>query len=264
MLTLKEIQSIELEIMKELHNWCVKHKIRYCMGYGTLLGAVRHQGFIPWDNDMDILMPRPDFERMLELTKTYPISDHIRILHYTRDKKYHYSVARACDIRTKVFAPYLVEQPDNLGIWVDIFPVDGIPEKKQRLNVRLCSWFLKKLQRVDLYNSKNLVLVKNIKFILRFIFPNRNNIHMLKIDRFAKKCPFEGSVYVGDMVEILPISLKRIEFEESILLKFEDAEFYAPKYWDEYLKKSYGNYMVLPPEEKRMTHDIIATWRSEE
>lgn len=143
LLTLNEIQAVELEIMKQLHKWCEQNKIRYCMGYGTLLGAVRHQGPIPWDNDMDILMPRPDFEKMLRLTRNNKIGKNISILHHSKDDRYHYSVARACDDRTRVFATYLVEQPRRLGVWVDIFPIDGMPEKSIGIKNRLRAGFLK-------------------------------------------------------------------------------------------------------------------------
>ena len=264
LLTLNEIQAVELEIMKQLHKWCEQNKIRYCMGYGTLLGAVRHQGPIPWDNDMDILMPRPDFEKMLRLTRNNKIGKNISILHHSKDDRYHYSVARACDDRTRVFATYLVEQPRRLGVWVDIFPIDGMPEKSIGIKNRLRAGFFKKLQRVDLYASNKQPIIRICKKFLKKIFSNNNNYHMKTIDYYAKQIPFEESAYVADMVEVLPISMEKADFDNPILLKYEDTEFYAPRNWKDYLVKAYGDYMQLPPPEKRVTHDIRAVWLTEE
>lgn len=252
--TLKEQQDIELSIMKDLHTWFEENNIRYCMGYGTLLGAVRHQGFIPWDNDMDILMPRPDFERMLRLAKDKSINGYINILHHSVDDKYHYSIVRACDNRTKVYAQYLVEQPRNMGLWVDIFPIDGMPDDRKRASIR--EWIYKKLQRVDIYANRRQPATRIVKNVLRSLFPNRNNHHMQMIDKIATRVPFEKAEYVADMVEMLPIKMKRSDFENRVLMKYEDTELYAPKEWDSYLKRAYGDYMTLPPAEKRATHII--------
>lgn len=259
-LSLAEIQTIEFEIMKRLHEWCRQNHIRYCMGYGTLLGAVRHQGPIPWDNDMDILMPRPDFEKMLRLTKTRKIAPHISVLHHSRDDRYHYSVARVCDDRTQVFAAYLVEQPRKLGVWIDIFPIDGISGDCVGIKEKLRAAFFKKLQRVDLYASHKQPAVKLVKGILRKLFPNNKNYHMKMIDYYAKRIPFENSEYVADMVETAPIIMERKDFEIPVLLKYRDTEFYAPRKWKDYLTKAYGDYMKLPAPDKRVTHDIKAVW----
>lgn len=263
MLSLEDIQRLELDVLKRFHGWCVENNLRYSLAYGTLLGAIRHQGFIPWDNDMDIMMPRPDFERMLELSKRKPIDPLINVLHHSLDNKYHYQVARICNAKTKVVLPYLNEQPDKMGVWVDIFPLDGVSEDKigeNKVKQSYAEYFYKMLLKVDLYSAKESPIKGILASVLRRVFPNNNNLHMKKIDHFAKRTSFDKSVYVADMIEPNPIPLPREDFDNLQLAKYEDAKFFIPKHWDQYLTKAYGEYMVLPPMSQRMVHGIQAFW----
>lgn len=259
-----EIQNIELNIMKIFHAWCESHGLTYCMGYGTLLGAARHKGFIPWDNDMDILMPRPDFEAVLKFAETEGISPFLGVLHYSKDEKYHYSVIRICDTRTKVVPTYLNEIPDNLGVWVDIFPIDGMPKKQPSLFFRGKHWFYKKLQRVDLYHGNEKIWLKILLKILRKLFPNKHNSHVKQVDAYARAVSYEEADLVGDMVEVLPIPQSKEDFQERVKMDFEDTWFYGPKNWKTYLKLAYGNFMELPPKEKRITHGFQAYWKEDD
>lgn len=261
-LSLHEIQQLELEVMKDFHSWCEQHNLRYALTYGTLIGAVRHQGFIPWDNDMDIMMPRPDFEKMLKICETDSVSPTVKILHYSKDNKYHYQVARACSTKATVVLPYLNEQPDNLGVWVDIFPLDGVPGNPDEIQnqLSLASKFYKLMLKVDLYSSKEIPVRGFITSVIRFFIPNKNNKHMRKIDQYAMLCDFDNSEYVADMIEPKPIPLPRDDFNNLQLPKYEDTEFYIPPHWDDYLSKAYGDYMKLPPEGQREVHGIQAFW----
>ncbi len=261
-MTTKEIQKIELEIMNQLHLFCEKHHLRYCMVYGTLLGAVRHKGFIPWDNDMDIMMPRPDYVRFLKLLKTKSVGKNLEYLHYTNDLHYHYQIIRIYDIRTKVAPPYIREQPDKMGVWVDIFPADGYWEKPWQHPVQQSMlFFYRWIQLGDIYALKDGKGIKNkLKCIIHTIFPGKNNIHEYKIDYYASLCKFEEHTWVGDSIERKPSRLLRSDFEELIKMPFECYNFYAPKHWKKYLKECYGDYMQLPPESQRQVHDLNAEW----
>ena len=263
LLTLEEVQRLELETMKEFHGWCVRHGLRYSLAYGTLIGAVRHKGFIPWDNDMDIMMPRPDFERMLELCEADPVGPSVAVLHYTKDPKYHYQVARVCSTKARVELPYLNEQPKGMGVWIDIFPQDGVPGSPEDVmkSLSLSSKFYKLMLKVDLYSSKEVPFRYMVAMLLRLLFPNKNNKHMKKIDEFAMKHSFDDCEYVADMMEPLPIPVPRTDFDNLVLMKYEDTQFYALPHWDEYLTRAYGDYMVLPPEDQRAVHGILAYWK---
>lgn len=261
-LSLKEVQSTELTILKAVHLYCEEHGLKYILGYGTLLGAVRHNGFIPWDNDIDILMPRDDFIRFLNMTKTKPISDSLYIQHYSLDDKFHYLCARVCDANTHVFVPYIREQPERLGLWVDIFPMDGLGKKSIKFFVQrvLIKWYWI-LFRADVYdstrrNSRNYFnyLVKKIALVL---FPNKKNSHNYLIDRICRWFPFEKSEQVSFLFGEEGLwGIPRTDFDELIKLSFEDSEFFCPKSYDMFLRQCYGDYMILPKEEDRITHDI--------
>lgn len=264
MLTIRETQKVELEIMQKIHLYCEKHNICYVMTYGTLLGAVRHKGFIPWDNDMDIAMLRDDFNRFLALTKIDPIDEHIYVQHYTLDEKYHYMCIRVCDDRTVVNAPYLREQPERMGLWVDIFPMDGLQQgilatKWQKIQMK----FYWGVWRADVYGLQD---VRNplhwvIKRVALILLPNKHNRFNYRIDKISEKNSASKSKYVDYIFEKTDNSkMQKRSVQNRILMSFEQYQFYAPKDYDSYLTDYYGNYMQLPPTDERVTHAIDANW----
>lgn len=263
MLTLEEIQAVELETLKKLHAFLEKHDLRYCLAFGTLLGAVRHQGFIPWDNDMDIVMPRPDYERLLELLKTEPIAEDVGYSHYDVDPNYHYTYMRVFDTRTVMTADYIWDKLENMGVWIDVFPLDGLPESPwEHPFAQLRMKLLRKMQVFDTYRSNN-ASKQAVRRAVRFLLPNRNNSHPRQVNRDAMRFPYESSEYVADVVEngATLIPMTHDDLDEAVLLPFGDGMFRAPKNWERYLKNAYGDYMRLPPEEQRFTHPIDVHWR---
>ena len=263
-LTIKEQQEILLDIMLKTHEYCQAHGLRYCLTYGTLIGAVRHKGFIPWDNDADIFMPRPDFEKFLKLTQEEPVNEYLRCTNYTTDPKNHYSVIRVYDNRTRIYLNYLREQPTEMGVFLDIFPVDGIwDDGKKHYLQRFGLRFNQRLQSVDLYGQKERPGLKaKLKYMSHFLFPNRNNIHEYKIDHYAKMCDFESHTKVIDTSEYQHFDtyLTHEDFDDPILADFEQYRFFIPRRYHEFLTAGYGDYMQLPPEDKREVHDFDAEW----
>lgn len=263
MLSVKECQNIELEIMRQYHEFCEANKLRYMLVYGSLLGAIRHQGFIPWDNDMDVAMPRPDFELFLELLKTQPIGKDLYHVHYTTDLKYHYQVIRICDANTKVTPPYIREQPLKMGVWIDIFPLDGVCVNPYAHLIHFITLrFLQILQKGDIYGLRNgKGFKKKIKYFIHKVFPGKNNKHEYAIDYEVMKYPYELTDNVGVTIELDPVfRFSKQNIDNRRLAKFEKYQFYIPENWDAYLTFTYGNYMELPSEEHRMTHDIHAEY----
>lgn len=264
-LSITEEQQAELEVMKELHSYCVKHGLNYVLGYGTLLGAVRHQGFIPWDNDMDILMPRSDVEKLVELNKTEPIGHNIRLFHYTTDKNYHYPIVRACNMKTIVQPTYLREQIDDMGVWVDVFPLDGISRPKLIFQKPLRNFYLK-MMNATMYvpESESGKKEKLRSFIIRHM-PDKNHKYERHLSSVCAWSKYEKAKTVCVICEEEPPFEKQLmdreDVENPMLAPYEDAEFFIPRNADKYLTLQYGDYMQLPPEEDRMTHSICSRYK---
>lgn len=263
-MTVKETQMVMLETMKRLHSFFKDNSLSYCLLFGTLLGAVRHKGFIPWDNDMDIGMPRPDYERFLNLIKNNKadIGNHYYYLHYTIDPNYHYNIIRVCDDRTSVTPPYIRDYPKRMGVWIDIFPLDGLPNKT---TIGSIAWsirrrFNRRLQIADIYAKRgDFSKLGNILGLIScHIFPRVKRRNKL-LDKLAQKYKYENSNKIAYVLqEIFPLT--HSDIEGALLVDFEDTKFYIPKNYNNFLRLVYGNYMELPPEDKRFTHDLYAKW----
>ena len=129
-LTDDELKQLELDIMKQFDAYCEKHDLRYYLYAGTLIGAVRHKGFIPWDDDIDVVMPRPDYEKLQLLLEKEPISPNIKLVNAKNYDLYPFPFLKLTDTRTSGIAKYM---PKNyrMGVWIDVFPLDGLPENKE-------------------------------------------------------------------------------------------------------------------------------------
>lgn len=264
-LALDDYHEVMLGIMKAVHNFCVENNIRYSLIYGTLLGAVRHKGFIPWDDDMDIGIPRPDYDRLVSLLNSgKKIGDYYYHLHYTNSENYFYQIIRICDDRTEVNPKYVRKRIEKMGVWVDIFPVDGVPALTPAGIFRRIRLFINKnFQNADIYAIKEKKGICNkFKLLSVKIFPNAKKRNYL-IDRLLRETPFEKAKKVGDVqdkheqVHPRPQS----DYSNLVLLPFEDTSFYAISTWDSYLRDVYGeDYMQLPPESKRITHSAGGRW----
>ncbi len=269
-ITHEEHQMIMLDIMRDFHDFCEKNELEYFLDAGTLLGAVRHKGFIPWDNDMDVCMMRPDYDRFLNIVKENGnyINDHL-IVEMPEDTIYCF--LKIGDTRTK-----LIEFPDTYPeecyIYIDIFPKDGIDSltfKNKVLCKRseflgLMHWFNK--HSIPYWTTKKRGIKKLIASIAKVFVKDKNRPYRIQqrmIQKHNKKYPLESCEYVTTLVngEYYRICPKAC-FDNRIILDFEGERFYAPAGYDEWLRILYGdNYMELPPEEKREVHNITAEWR---
>lgn len=268
-MTLSEIKSEELEILKEVHNICIKNHIAYSMAGGTLLGAVRHHGFIPWDDDIDIIMPRKDYEKFINVYKN---SGKYLLFHYTTIPNYPYPFIKVCSQRTFAEERDLLKKYrlSNMGVWIDIFPSDYIPNPKSRI-----LWFKWRiynyLYRYILFSwdgseKKYSSLHKKIKgWKINYLRKRFGKIDLLssQLDHYISYLSATPTLKSGCLIwgygkkEICNSSI----WDELIEYDFEGYRFMGFKS-DEYLKKLYGDYMKLPPMEKRVsTHGLLAYWR---
>lgn len=258
-ITIEESKKIQLMILDSIDQFCKSNNLRYSLAYGTLIGAVRHRGFIPWDDDIDIMMPRPDYDKFLKLFK----KENLKVQYYGNDKTCPMAFAKVIDDRT------LVLQPKNLfrtGIWVDVFPIDGYPiEDGGR-------YFKEISQKVhSLTKSRSLLRAEFFKpthvlaFIVKHILDPRSRRKIVNdYESLVYSHDFENSDYLGCSCcmdgynEIMPSYV----FKKYVMLKFEDKEYSCIKEYDLFLKNMYGDYMVLPPIEEQVGHhDYKMYWK---
>lgn len=251
-----EIKDIELSILEYIDDVCRKNGIRYFLSYGTLLGAVRHKGFIPWDDDIDICMLRPDYDKFIKLAGK-PDS-HFKLLHHSTDKKYFYEFAKVVDSRTQIVNDGLLEN-ENEGVWVDIFPIDRVAyfRRTQRFLVKI-SLVCRILSVYKNFPTKHNSLWKPVWRISRLIGPR---FFLLITDFLSKHGKNSSAVgYIASNGDARYCFSSNI-FAGSVPMQFENKNFPAPEQYDTYLTCLYNDYMQLPPEDKRITHNISAFWK---
>ena len=264
-MTLADIQMVSLDILKDVHRFCVENDIKYSLCYGTLLGAIRHKGFIPWDDDIDILMPRPDYERFI---KTY-ISErgYSFFAAENNDGNTEVSVpfARVCEMqRTFVDTGILPWVNKKTGVWIDVFPIDGAPDSKEGRQKQIAD-IVRQNKLLNILRIKrgyrSIWRAKTIRFQIRLLIkkvlaPFVNTNVLYDYINMCKDYNFGDSSIVVDVA--CPFYGEREYHHKTVmsgfmLHTFEDSEFYIMTGYDEYLRKIYNDYMQLPPVEKRKT-----------
>ncbi|OWV26301.1 hypothetical protein B7988_06875 [Fibrobacter sp. UWB1] len=268
-MTLKELQEFSLNILKDVHGFCKQNNIKYSLAYGTLIGALRHKGFIPWDDDIDIIMPREEFNRFCQM--------------YASDK-YHLispampecwlGFARVCDMdRTLAKTPSMWCSYDT-GVWIDIFPVDGVSddfdEFKKNISYGYDLWINQQRCRDTRHSfSKRLSLLYNIKLAVKKIvrlggknLEKYNNLLKENAQRykFGETNHWSQIVCLDDGVK----NYQHIDdFRDVVEVPFEDSIFYAMNGYDRFLRNIYGDYMELPPveDQKPKQSEINFYWK---
>ena len=259
-LTLKQIQDESFKVLLKIKQICEENDIKYFLAYGTLIGAIRHEGFIPWDDDIDIWMPRQDFEKFIQ----YCIDNEenlkpLELKHYRTCKDYIYPIARLSDSRYKI--NYDNAKDYGLGLFVDIYPMDGFNSGDKRL-IRKMSWLNRK---IILAGSKKMIksksLIKNILKFPYYVYTRFVNINktLKKHDKLAQKYDFDCEKYcwIGwdfKMPDGRLVYYETQDFDKSVNKSFEGNELAVPLNYDKLLTQTYGDYMQLPPEEDRIGH----------
>jgi len=265
---LEEFKKINLEILKCVHEFCLSHNIHYSLAYGSMLGAIRHHGFIPWDDDIDICMPRPDYERFIrEFNGNY---SHLELKAPELDWSYYSTYANIMDIRT-----VLVETNKNLhgiklGVKIDVFPLDGCPEDERTYHshierIRYCNRVMAaKRNKLSNYYKFPLKLLKVLS-IKAFLSLKQYSSYQQYVHKLALMYKFEESRYVDSIVHTA-YKFKRHDrhcYDDYIDVKFEDAFFKVAIGYDQILTTIYGDYMTPPPEDKRISHHYFDAWWKE-
>ena len=263
---LSPIQSHELAILRQVVEICEREHITYYLQGGTMLGAIRHKGFIPWDDDIDLGFPREDYERLLRCVSA-SLPDYMKLRTYNDSSDHHYYFARVVDTR------YRIERLGGLEhrqeeLWVDLFPLDGMPNNvlmrqihKLRLSIGRLKFHLSTIEKVNIKRPGRSALEKLvINFAIKTGVGHKGNTVAIcdKIDRMLKKYPIEGSDWIVNFMgqtsfkftEMIP---KRI-YGKGALYPFEDMTLMGPEDYDGYLKSLYGDYMTPPEDSNKNAH----------
>lgn len=260
-LSLQEMQRVYLELLAEFDGICKAHGLRYDLAGGSLLGAVRHGGFIPWDNDVDVCMPRPDYERMLKLHLEGRLTmPHQRDLIMDRNDTFARHFGRYIRYDVKRLAD-MAEDSDCPYIGMDIFPVDGLPENDWAFKWQC--WQVRQLRRFLLTSvekagtSRKGALAAKIKDLYRPLLKKIGPFRIARaLDRVCSRVDYEKATLVGAISGMY--GHKERWPKEKMLpqtrLKFENMEASAFEHYDVYLSNLYGDYMRLPPKEQQVPH----------
>ncbi len=267
-LTLKETQNVLLDMLTEMDRVCRENGLHYSLAYGTLLGAIRHKGFIPWDDDVDIVMPRPDYEKLYELVKEGRI---VFRKHYSlsedRGKKGVYPFVKLLDDRYSVKSTTHIEVPN---VYLDIFPLDGMPQlpPKEQKKLHRKEVFYKAIVSLDKWYIPNNAWYSHVLRIIGFWFyllvKCYGRTRALKnLRALLLKYPVPENEFVDDRSWGTAYRPRpRAYYENLIDVQFEGRTFYAISAYDEHLKSCYGDYMTPPPENKRFSAHCMKIYRN--
>ena len=264
---IEELKKIQLDLLDKFNDYCVKNSLTYYLTYGTLIGAVRHEGYIPWDDDIDVMMPRADYEMLIATFNNSGHASNIKVIANENDSEYYLTFAKL--INTETVMQEEVRSNYQIGVYIDIFPLDNLADDYEMAK--------KRMRQAFKYNE--LMLLKNLTFskerawhknlvlgIGRLVsLPWSRNRLINKLSNFGiHKEKGSFTKYVGVVTGISAGDESRVFeaswFKETVIVKFEGREFIAPAGYDAFLRKLYGDYMQLPPIEEQTTHHVFDAW----
>lgn len=267
-LSIQEIKAIEVDILSVFAEFCDSNNLKYFLSYGTLLGAIRHKGFIPWDDDIDITMPRDDYDKLQSLLeeKNNLFNDHIE-LKTPDSKNYQYQFCKIIDNKTLAYEKNMKDRYKT-SIWIDIFPIDKIPsdpgEQEQFISklLKMRKFYFytieKKLNGEGIFKHIKYTIVKTVMTPIYQLINQKK-----RIAKLAKKYQNLNTDYRffslnGDSYKTV---FKESLLNEQTVVTFENREFKTFKDYDTILTQIFGDYMKLPPLDQRIPHGFLAYYK---
>lgn len=265
----RESQLAACCVLDKIDTICRNQDIRYYVFYGSLIGAVRHKGIIPWDDDIDIMMPRPDYDRFM----AYCLKHHNKIMpykavDYKSDADYPYAIMRMYDTRYVIRSEN--EDDYGMGVFVDIYPFDGMGNnklsavrmaKKSDFYSSMCFLSTRKKYSRDNTDSTARMFVKYPAFLLAKLFGKK--FWLTRLEKAAGKYSYEKSRYVGTVMWLSGAEdevYERSWLKECLEMPFENIMVTVPKEYDKILRHHYGEYMAPPDEKGRKPHHDYETF----
>lgn len=272
-LTMKEIQSGSFEILRAVSKICDDQGLTYYLAYGTLIGAIRHKGFIPWDDDIDIWMPREDYKKLIDYfvenkEETFPYE----LFSVYNNKDYPYEISRISDSRYVLEVDN--EAPYGIGLFIDIYPLDGVgnnEEEYTKLKNKASKYsslcFLSTRLKFEKGSTKGRIksAIKLPAFLYSKLMGKKYWIN--KLETMANESDYQSSAYIGALVwghDGIKAIFPKEWFSETSAVEFEGIMFKAPKEYDKILSRLYGDYMKLPSEKNQIPHHNYKAYKKAE
>ena len=256
-LTLKELQDFCLNILQEVHEFCENNDIKYSLYAGSMLGAIRHKGYIPWDDDIDIIMPRPDYDRFCKEFR----SNNYHLIHAGNDVNCYLAFARVCDLNRTVIETYSPWCSCTTGCWIDIFPADGFPADKDDQYIQYDKCIRLRKSLINLRHAKSHFYGKiwtRIRLLITKVL-TLNGYGAVKVVNTLleaiKTYDYNQESYWASLTNVRDYNEWKhhpIEtFATCSLMKFEDRQFRVMDGYDIVLRQRYGDYMKMPPSDEQ-------------
>lgn len=261
----EEFKEISLDVLCAVHEFCEENKIKYSLACGTLIGAIRHKGFIPWDDDIDIYMVRDDYNRFISI---FPLlyKEKCSLISLERSSQWNCAFAKVFDSRTIMIEDKRTDI-EGLGIGIDVFPIDQAPNDE----VAWCQYERKRKILRGLYEMKELrwrktrSFAKNIfvEFCSLLLLPFSARFWAQRMESFGQKFNGQSTDYYAENCYGMPNNrFPKSDFSHTIDWPFEDKNFKIMVGYDDYLRRFYGDYMQLPPLDKQISHHhYVAYWK---
>lgn len=254
----RRLQMIELKMLLYFDDFCKQHNLRYYMAGGTLIGAIRHQGFIPWDEDIDVHMPRPDYDRLPSLWKEFANTQKYTLCVTDKEKNFRHHVYAISDNETTLIEERTVNDDIPQGVRMDILPYDGVPGNRLKAAIQFfwaIVFSIYNVQRLP-ENQGGRLMRLCVGLALKLV---RKPETRYKIWAYAQKkmsqYDFDGSCpWVRELASPLrsmKFKYPRKDFDVPVYFVFEKHSIPAHHYYKQYLDNVYPGYMELPPEDKR-------------
>lgn len=259
-LDVQALRDCQLEILKVFIEICKKNDLQYFLVHGSCIGAVRHKGFIPWDDDLDVGMPREDYDRFAEIAKAQ-LPEHLFFQTYETDPDYPTPFGKIRNSNTTYIEKTSKNLKINHGVYIDVFPLDGVPNSKisrkmQGLKRTAYNISISRAYSLSVAPGKN--ALKRLLIKLIYVMYHDIKKTVVKRDKLFRKYPYSSSRFVSDLGGHCDIVSKDV-FGKGTIGIFEGLEVVLPEKYDEYLTQTYGDYMTLPPTEQQIGHHFYET-----